>query len=378
MVAAHVLDERRPDGTLTRTSWLVDGRASSLFAVLAGVSLVLLHRRTSRAGLAVRALLVALLGLALGELGTGLAIILTYYGLLFLLGLPFLGLRARALFAWAAAWVVVAPSVSHLVRPHLAPRSGPSPAFDQLANPGHLLAELLLTGYYPCLPWLAYLLLGMAIGRCDLRSRSVQNRLVIGGLAVAVVAFVVSRSFTEQSWVLRRLVPDATRYGDVSTADAFVNAISGGMHGTTPAGGSWAWLLVVAPHSSTPFDLLETGASAALVIGLCLWLVAWLGDGSRRVVAIVFGAGTMTLSLYSLQVVMRTEQVWPAEEPSSFGWHVLVLLSVGAVFVALRWRGPLEAAVGWISAACATRLPGRYPSPSEPRPPPSGRTPPRR
>ena len=351
MVAAHVLDERRLDGTLTRTSLVVDGRASALFAVLAGVSLVLLHRRTSRAGLAVRALLVALLGLALGELGTGLAIILTYYGLLFLLGLPFLGLRARALFAWAAAWVVVAPVVSHLVRPHLAPRSGPSPAFDQLSNPGHLLAELLLTGYYPCLPWLAYLLLGMAIGRCDLRSRSVQTRLVVGGLAVAVVAFVVSRSFTEQAWVLRRLVPDAARYGDVSTPDAFVNAISGGMHGTTPADGSWAWLLVVAPHSGTPFDLLQTGASAALVIGLCLWLVGWLGDPSRRAVAILFGAGTMTLSLYSLHVVMRTEQVWPAEEPSSFGWHVLVLLSVGALFVAFRWRGPLEAAVGEISAA---------------------------
>ena len=44
MVAAHVLDERSPDGTLTRTSWLVDGRASALFAVLAGVSLVLMHR----------------------------------------------------------------------------------------------------------------------------------------------------------------------------------------------------------------------------------------------------------------------------------------------------------------------------------------------
>ncbi len=378
MVAAHVLEKRRPDGTLTGTSWVVDGRASALFAVLAGVSLVLMSRRTNAVGLAIRALLIALLGLALGELETGLAIILTYYGLLFLLGLPFLGLRARALFAWAAAWVVVAPVISHLVRPHLAPRSGPSPAFDQLSNPGHLLAELLLTGYYPCLPWLAYLLLGMAIGRCDLRSRSVQIRLVLGGLAVAVVAFVVSRSLTEQPWVLRRLVPDAGQYGDVSTADAFVNAISGGMHGTTPAGGSWAWLLVVAPHSGTPFDLLETGASAALVIGLCLWLVTGLGDRSSRAVAILFGAGTMTLSLYSLQVVMRTEQVWPAEEPSSFKWHVLVLLSVGALFVAFRRRGPLEVAVGEISAAGATRWPGRYPSPSAPPPPPSGRTRPRR
>ena len=109
-----------------------------------------------------------------------------------------------------------------------------------------------------------------------------------------------------------------------------------------------------------------------------MWLVAWLDGRSRRAVAILFGAGTMTLSLYSLHVVMRTEQVWPAEEPSSFGWHVLVLLSVGALFVAVRWRGPLEAAVGAISAGVATRWPGRYPSPSGPRPPPSGRTRPRR
>jgi hypothetical protein len=358
MVAAHVLDERRPDGTLTRTAWLVDGRASALFAVLAGVSLVLLHRRTSRTGLAVRALLIALLGLALGGLGSGLAIILTYYGLLFLMGLPFLGLRARSLFAWAVTWAVVAPVVSHLVRPHLAPRSGPSPAFDQLEDPGHLLAELLLTGYYPCLTWLAYLLLGMAIGRCDLRSRTVQARLVVGGLVLAGLAFLVSRSFTEQPWVLRRLVPDAGRYGDVSTADALVNAISGGMHGTTPAGGSWAWLLVVAPHSGTPFDLLQTGASAALVIGTCLWLVGWLGERSRRAVAIAFGAGTMTLTLYGLHVVMRTERVWPAEEPASLGWHLLVLLAVGAVFVSARRRGPLEWLLG-VAGALATRTPHR-------------------
>ncbi len=353
MVAAHVLDERRPDGTLTRTSWLVDGRASALFAVLAGVSLVLLHRRTTRAGLAVRAILVALLGLALGELGTGVAVILTYYGLLFLLGLPFLGLRARALFAWAAAWAIVAPVVSHLIRPHLAPRSGPSPAFDQLENPGHLLAELLLTGYYPCLPWLAYLLLGMAIGHCDLRSRAVQVRLIAVGLGLAILAFVVSRALTEQTWVLRRLVPDAGRYGDVSTADAFVNAISGGLHGTTPAGGSWAWLLVVAPHSGTPFDLLQTGASAVAVIGACLWLEGWLtrwtGEPSRRALAIAFGAGTMTLTLYTLHVVMRTERIWPAEEPASFGWHLVVLLAVGAGFVAARRRGPLEWLIGTVS-----------------------------
>ena len=373
MVAAHVLDERGPDGSVTATTWLVDGRASALFAVLAGVSLALMSRRAGAVALAVRAVLVALLGLALGELETGLAVILTYYGLLFLLGLPFLRLRARALFAWAAAWALVAPVVSALMRPRLPPRRGPSPAFDQLGDPGHLLAELLFTGYYPVVTWLAYLLLGLALGRCDLRSAPVQARLVAGGLAAAVLAFVVSRSFTEQPWVLRRLVPEAGRYGDVSTADAFVDAISGGMHGSTPAGGSWAWQVVVAPHSGTPFDLVETGGSAALVIGACLLLVSALGPVALRGVAIAFGAGTMTLSLYSLHVVLRTGAVWPAEEPSSFGWHLLVLLGLGAVFVGAGRRGPLEWLVGRVSAG-ATRWPGRYPSPSGGPRPRSGRT----
>ena len=41
--------------------------------------------------------------------------------------------------------------------------------------------------------------------------------------------------------------------------------------------------------------------------------------------AIVFGAGTMTLTLYSLHVVMRTEYVLPEETPSAFPWHVVAL-----------------------------------------------------
>jgi hypothetical protein len=44
------------------------------------------------AGLAVRAALIALLGLLLGSLPVAISVILCYYGVLFLLGLPFPGL----------------------------------------------------------------------------------------------------------------------------------------------------------------------------------------------------------------------------------------------------------------------------------------------
>ncbi len=81
------------------------------------------------------------------------------------------------------------------------------------------------------------------------------------------------------------------------------------------------------------------------------------------------GAGTMTLSLYTLHVVARTDEVWPPETRESFRWHVLVLLGIGAVFVALRWPGPLERLVRLCAEATAglMRLHLARPDGEEPR-----------
>lgn len=332
MVATHVLDERTSTGDLTFGQWLAGGRASALFAVLAGVSLALmtraplhgapLARRTT--AIAARALLIAVLGLVLGGLETGLAIILTYYGVLFLLGLPFTLLGARALTVLAVVWVVAAPVASYLLRQVLPPRGYASPTFGQLADPGQLASELLFTGYYPVVPWLAYLLAGLALGRADLRSRDLLVGVTLGGFGVAVLATQVSRTF-------------------VDPVVAAENAT--GMFGNTPTD-DWSWLLVVAPHSSTPFDLAQTIGSALFVIGVCLLVERALPRPATLTLAVIFGAGAMTLSLYSLHVVMRTPDVWPPESPDTYLTHVVVLLAIGAAYALLRRRGPLETAVG--------------------------------
>jgi hypothetical protein len=119
-----------------------------------------------------------------------------------------------------------------------------------------------------------------------------------------------------------------------------------GMYGTTPADGDWDWLLVVAPHSATPFDLAQTIGSAVLVICACLLLERLLPRAVTAVLAVVLGAGAATLTLYSLHVVMLTPQVWPEEEPSAYASHVVVLLALGAVLRLLHRRGPLEAVAG--------------------------------
>lgn len=349
MVATHVLDERTSAGDLTTAQWLAGGRASALFAVLAGVSLALMTREPLRgrplalrtAGIAARALFIGLLGLLLGGLDTGIAIILTYYGVLFVLGLPFTFLGARALLPLTVAWVALAPVVSHLVRPHLAERGFDSPTFEQLADPGQLMGELLLTGYYPVVPWLAYLLAGLVLGRLDLRDPALLGGLALGGLSLALLATQVSRTLA-----------DPARATDNAT----------GMYGVTPPDGDWSWLLLVAPHSATPFDLAQTIGSAVLVIALCLLAERLLPRPANAALAVAFGAGTATLTLYSLHVVMRTEAVWPPEEPSTYVLHVVVLLVVGAGLRLLRLRGPLEAV-----ASLPVRLARRVTSADEPQ-----------
>ena len=63
----------------------------------------------------------------------------------------------------------LAPVFSHWLRPRLPERGFDSPSWGQLVDdPLGMLAELTFTGYYPAVPWLAYLLVGMAVGRLDL------------------------------------------------------------------------------------------------------------------------------------------------------------------------------------------------------------------
>jgi uncharacterized membrane protein len=362
MVATHVLAERGADGDLTLAHSLAGGRASALFAVLAGLSIALMtgartpvsgrERLARSAGLVVRALLVGLVGLVLATLDSGLAIILTYYAVLFVLALPFLGLRARSLFGLAVAWAVLAPVASQWLRPQLPERGYASPSFEQLREPASLLSELLLTGYYPALPWMTYLLLGLAVGRLDLRRRVVPAVLAGVGAAVAVGAVLLSDALTRREAVVEVLLSDPPPLGAARSGPELLDLIAGGMYGTTPDR-SWAWLLVRAPHSGTPFDLVQTAGSALVVIGLCVLVVQALPVLGRRAAAVLFGAGTMTLTLYSLHVAMRSRWVWPTEEPESFRSHVLVLAAVGALYVALEARGPLERAVGALSDGAA-------------------------
>ena len=360
MMATHLL----PGRVGLEVPWpqqLAGGRASALFAVLAGVSVALVSgrerplpgRRRHAAGvrLAVRALLIGAVGLWLGTLDSGVAVILTYYGVLFVAALPFLGLGAGRLAALAVGWVVLAPVVSQLLRPHLPERGFGSPVPGDLAHPWQLATELTFTGYYQVFVWLAYLLAGMAVGRCRLHLARTASGLLAAGLGLVIAATALSHWLTSGAGARAAL---AATYPDPRATDPreLDTLLTHGLHGTTPTG-SWWWLATVAPHSGTPLDLAQTIGSAIAVIGGCL-LVTRL---QRKLWAAAFGAGTMTLTLYSLHVWLMAGGHWPhLQPPGHYADQVLLVLAIGATFALVPLRGPMEWLVGRVSAGMAAMV----------------------
>ncbi len=354
MIATHMLVATDADGGVTVVQQIAGGRASALFAVLAGVSLALMSGRTepvrgpeARAvavGLAVRAVLIALLGLLLGSLPSGILVILAYYGVLFLLGIPFMRLGARALLLLAAAWVVVVPVLMHVLRMHLPEPPIESPTFDSLADPLQLLTQLTVTGSYPALPWLGYLLVGMAVGRLGLSRSDTARDLGVLGACLALVSWSASGLLLSRTGVEQRLAETLTG----PYAGNLPYALDHGLYGTTPTG-TWWWLAVDTPHTGTPFDLAQTIGSALVVISVSLLL----GRRLPRTMAVVAGAGAMTLTLYSCHLVLRSPGLLSDPGTSSFLTHVAIVMGAGAVYRLAGQSGPFERCVTWVANKAA-------------------------
>jgi hypothetical protein len=356
MFATHVLAVRGPDEERTLTGLLADGRASALFAVLAGVGIALgtggprrLPGARAHLGAAVallvRGVLIAVLGLALVELGSYVAVILMYYGLLFAVAAPLLRLPAAALAVGAVLACALTPVASMLLRARMASGPGAQPGLFSLPAPGRLLEVLAVTGYYPVLTWTTYLLAGMAVGRLDLRSTRVAWWLLGVGAAVAGAAAVAS------AWLL----------GPGGGAAVLGAELDEPRYGTTPVD-SWWWLAVDVPHSGAPLDLAGTTGSALAVLGLVLLLARW----SRTLVRVPAAVGSIPLTLYALHVTALS--VVPASygrTPDPAGdlrlWvvHVLAAVALGVLLAAGGLRGPLEAGLsrltGTIRGALAPR-----------------------
>ncbi|WP_370238936.1 heparan-alpha-glucosaminide N-acetyltransferase domain-containing protein [Nocardioides sp.] len=360
MMATHLLATRSDSGDPTWVAEVLSGRASALFALLAGVSLSLMtggprplrgEARVARsAGLLVRALAVGLLGLVLGGVDSGVAVILVNYAVLLAIGVLLVGYSARLLAVLCLLATLVTPVLLWWVRPGLPPRGYDSPSIEGLEEPGRLVSEVLFTGYYPVLVWSAYLLAGMALGRLDLRRvpGRVLGLVAVAAALVAATAELVSDRLLAREGTVRRLDRDLWLLVGRDDEEALARLhrlIDTGLYGQTPVDGAWQWLLVSAPHSSTTLDLLRTGGVALAVVALLVWALRALDGPGRSLVAVLTGAGAMTLTLYTLHVLMSSDLLPPAEGRQGTVVQVGVVVVAGAVVALLGRRGPLEGMV---------------------------------
>ncbi|GAB2682994.1 heparan-alpha-glucosaminide N-acetyltransferase domain-containing protein [Thalassiella azotivora] len=370
-------------GSVSWAYTVASGRASALFAVLAGASLVLStrarrHRDGSsagpdstllvpgaRRGVLARAGIIAVIGLTLGMLESGVAVILVHYALLFAAGSLALGLPLRVLAPLAATWLVVSPVVAHALRDPLPAGPGPVTSWLTLADPAELVTTLLLTGYYPVLQWVGYLLVGMAVARLPLRRAATAAALLLGGLLLAAAAKVASSLLLDAAGGLDRLTVPADSvlaYQDLATA------LQTGAYGTTPTT-TWWWLAVSGPHTGTPPDLLHTTGTSLAVVGGCLLLAA-AGDRVRLGLLPLASAGAMTLTLYTAHVlalaVTRVVADPSAETATTGVWavHAVTALAVGTLWQLTGHRGPLEALTAEASASARRAADERSPAPS--------------
>jgi uncharacterized membrane protein len=358
MMATHLLPTFESNADLTPT-WVglaFSGRAAALFAVLAGVGLALSTGKNkplqgpelsaARRGVALRALVIAAVGLSLGGLEVNVAIILVHYALLFLCVLPFLGMGQKPLCAWAAGWILASPVLAYLLRPWLLAanpplRLGHNPSWEDLSTPMRLLSDLFFTGYYPVFQWLAYLLVGLVVGRLMLNKAMVPVVLLVAGSIVAVLAKALGTTAMED-WGGRAALEKLLN----SPGYPLDNILKVNLTGI-PQEGSWWWLASAAPHSATTLDLLHTSAVAVAVIGAFLLLGRLAEWVDLDLLLPLRGAGAMTLTLYSIHVwVVSGFYLKPlpagwSEEAMYFAQAASAVI-VGMVFALLKWRGPLE------------------------------------
>lgn len=366
MMAAHLLAPLAMfgadglQGAAARVaSVLTEGPASTTFAVVGGFSLVLASRSRLLAGDrrgavlagALRGALVAGIGLVLGFVPTSVVVVLVPFGLGMMITAPLLLVRSRWLIAIAAVLTAGGGFLNALVRSSLSQVQEVGAITPlNLAEPLVLVRGLALTGMYPLVTWLPYLLLGVVLMRSlltaiqDGRARRWSARALVIGAGVATATYGLSA--LAGAW--------AIGHG--------VDPLAVSLHGFGAPVLPEAWALAVAaPHSGSPADMIATASVAVALLGAVTLLVPPGRHLHGSIGRALRAAGAAPLSIYTVHVILTgvalvvamlsdpdggfTTVPWYVAGLGVFAVHVAIALGIGAALARTGRRGPLEAAL---------------------------------
>lgn len=189
----------------------LSGRFAALFVLLAGVSISLAARSIPRAALrrrlGRRAIALAATGLALASLWP--SDILHFYALFLVLAIALLEARSSTLLAVAGVLVVGSVGLHTVLDHNIGWDWSDDYEYAALFTPALFFRHLVFNGMHSLFPWASFLLVGMVVGRANLRSHAVQLNLGLIGLWLCVVGEVsamtvlaVVEPFSTPQWVI--------------------------------------------------------------------------------------------------------------------------------------------------------------------------------
>ena len=314
---------------LERLVGLLDGRAAATFVVLAGVGIALLSGKGRTSGnrdqlvqdrhtLLKRALFLFVVGLLYTPLWP--ADILHFYGVYIAAAAYLLNASTRRLWTCCAI-LLLAFVVMMLAMDYSHSWHWKTLTYDGLWTPLGMVRNLFFNGFHPVVPWLAFLLLGMLIGRQDMNDRAVRRRVFMWGAGVALAAEGVS-------WLLiRTLSPESGLAGQDVVA-----------------------LLGTAPMPPMPLYMLAGAGTASAVIAASVavgeqyenaaWLRPLVATGQ---LALTIYVGHVVTGMGALESIGRLEH-----QPLPFALQAAAVFCAAGVVFAHLWRsrfkrGPLEA-----------------------------------
>jgi uncharacterized membrane protein YeiB len=330
MLAAHLI--ATDDFSVTDpSSWIgvVNGRSSILFAVLAGVSIALTTGGPhpvagaplgeARRRLALRALVLWGLGILLIATGVPIYVILPAYAILFLVAIPLVQLRMEVLFGIAAVLLLFMPFAQAGLE--LLP-FWHTPVGESVA--------LVIGWAYPFPLWSGFIVLGLAIGRLDLRRPLIAALLLLVGAGVALVAYGVGAGLAPRS-----TLGEPTDYAGIVASTL--------------------------PHSGGAPEVLGGAGFAAAVLGASLLVCR--SALVRAVLLPLRATGSMPLTAYTAQVLIWAGWAFVAlgETGDLLGFRALEPfwpLTLVVVIACTLWalmigRGPLESLLAAVARRSA-------------------------
>ncbi len=299
-------------------------RFAATFVTVAGIGITLLTRRSVASGdreaigvdrwrLRRRGLLLLAVGYAFDWIWAGT--ILPFYGLYFLI--------ASFMFTWRPRSLIIAGSTAALLAAGMQVWNQQrlldggvdlwllgAPAGDAMRSPRNLATELLLRGTHPMLPWLAFLVMGMMLGRVLRDFDRLRRRFIVAGLALLAGGYAIS--------TITRL----------ATADSKSKLAAHLRHAT-----------VTDPFSRGLLYVITALGSSLLAV----MVITWLSDQwcNSMPVDVLRRAGQMSLSLYLLHALVFNVVV------NLGGWVGGTGLDTALVFSAVFWVLAVGLAAWW-------------------------------